>query len=116
MSGDGAPHPVVVVGYDGSPTARAALDLAARRTGAQGKLLVVHAYGPPGDWLGHPNYQRVLDDHQSRGRAVLEALTEDGALSGTDFETELLEGPPGDAIVRVADARDADEIVIGSRG
>ena len=32
------------------------------------------------------------------------------------IETELLAGPPAEAIVRVAAARDADEIVVGSRG
>jgi nucleotide-binding universal stress UspA family protein len=110
-------HPVVVVGYDGSATARAAVDYAAREVGGTGKLYVVHAYGPPPDWLGFPNYQRVLEDHQSRGRAVLDALAMgDDPLVDTDFEFELLETPPAEAITNVADARDADEIVIGSRG
>jgi nucleotide-binding universal stress UspA family protein len=110
-------HPVIVVGYDGSGTARAAVDYAARQAGSEGKVFVVHAYGPAPDWLGFPNYQRVLQDHQQRGRAVLDALVmEDDPLLATEFETELLEDPPAEAIVRVAEARDADEIVIGSRG
>ena len=117
MSRDSGKHPVIVVGYDGSPTSRAAVDYAARQAGTHGKLFVVHAYGPAPDWLGFPNYQRVLQDHQARGRAVLDALTMgDDPLLETDFETELLEEPPGEAIARVAEARGADEIVIGSRG
>ena len=116
MSGKGK-HPVIVVGYDGSATARAAVDFAARRAGTTGKLFIVHAYGPPPDWLGFPNYQRVLQDHQARGRAALDALTMgDDVILDCDFETELLDAPPSEAIVRVAEARDADEIVIGSRG
>jgi nucleotide-binding universal stress UspA family protein len=48
---------------------------------------------------------------------VLDALVmEDGALLGADFETELLETPPADAILAVAEARGADEIVVGQRG
>ena len=107
----------VVVGFDGSDNARAAVDHAAWLAGPQGKVYVVHAYAPPADWLGHPNYQRVLDDHRSRGEAVLEALvTSDDPLRRTEFETELLETPAVDAMLAVADARDADLIVVGSRG
>jgi nucleotide-binding universal stress UspA family protein len=110
-------RPVIVVGYDGSATARAAVDHAARQAGSGGKLYLVHAYGPAADWLGFPNYQRVLDDHLARGEATMDALTlTDEPLLGTDYETELLDSPPAVAIMRVAEARGADEIVIGSRG
>jgi nucleotide-binding universal stress UspA family protein len=110
-------RPVIVVGYDGSPTARAAVDHAARQAGGDGKLYLVHAYAPAADWLGFPYYQRVLDDHLARGQATMDALTlTDEPLLGTDYETELLDSPPAEAITRVAEARGADEIVIGSRG
>jgi nucleotide-binding universal stress UspA family protein len=47
----------------------------------------------------------------------MDALTlTDEPLLGTDYETELLDSPPAEAITRVAEARGADEIVIGSRG
>ena len=109
--------PVIVVGYDGSATAEKAVDYAARRAGENGKVYVVHAYGPPPDWLGAPNYGRLLQESQGHGRAVLDALVmEDSVLLGTDFETELLETPPSDAIISVAEVRGADEIVVGSRG
>lgn len=109
--------PVIVVGYDGSATSRAAVDYAARRAGKTGRLFVVHAYAPPADFLGYPNYQRVLDDHRARGEALFDALVmDDDPLLETNFETELLEEPPDEALVAVADARDADEIVVGSRG
>jgi nucleotide-binding universal stress UspA family protein len=36
--------------------------------------------------------------------------------ANVDFETELPEGPAAEAIVNVADARDPDAMVIGSRG
>jgi nucleotide-binding universal stress UspA family protein len=109
--------PVIVVGYDGSPTSRAAVDHAALQAGPKGTVYLVHSYGLPPDWLGFPNYQRVLDDHRSRGEVMLETLpTDDGPHHATNFESELLGGPPAEAIINVAAARDADEIVIGSRG
>jgi nucleotide-binding universal stress UspA family protein len=77
----------------------------------------VHSYGLPSDWLGFPNYQRVLDDHRSRGESMLGALPmADDPLLATNFETELIGGPPAEAIAAVAEARHADEIVVGSRG
>jgi nucleotide-binding universal stress UspA family protein len=98
----------VVVGYDGSPQADAAVAYAATR---DARVVAVHAYEPVPDWLGRPRYQWALDDNQGRGRELLQPLEERG-----DVATSLLEGPPARAIVAAADARDADEIVIGSRG
>ena len=108
---------VVVAGYDGSATAKAAVDFAVREAGPNGHVFVVHAYGPPSDWLGFPNYQRVLDDHQERGEAVINGLVHgDDPLLEVEWEAELLEGAAADAILNVAEARGADEIVVGSRG
>ena len=101
----------VIVGYDGSEAARAALSYAERRSCEGGKVVAVHAYQPVPEWLGHPNYQEALDAYQEHGREVLSSLDE-----GAHLETTLLEGPPARAIVAAADARDADEIVVGSRG
>ena len=36
--------------------------------------------------------------------------------AGVDVIVEVLEGPPADAILRVADVRECDLIVLGSRG
>lgn len=110
MNFDGG-HRCIVVGYDGSPTARYALRWALDHAGTEGRVVVAHAFEPPHDWLGHPNYDRVLEDHRVRGQALLDDLPEDRRL-----EKELLAGPPAEAIMRVAATRAADEIVIGSRG
>ena len=105
----------VVVGYDGSEPARAALSYAARRSCEGGRIVAVHAFQPVPDWLGSPNYQQALDAYQEHGRHLLESLKDAHELDA-DLETSLLEGPPARAIVAAADARDADEIIVGSRG
>ncbi|MGA2925900.1 MAG: universal stress protein [Solirubrobacteraceae bacterium] len=111
-------RPVIVVGYDGSEPSRAALVEAARRAGASGRVFVVHAYDLPPDFLGSPNYEQLLAERRDHGRALLAAmpLPSDEALLDTDYETELIGGPPAHAIADVARARDADEIVVGARG
>jgi hypothetical protein len=76
-----------------------------REAGPDGRVYVVHAYGPPADWLGSPLYNRVLADHQKHRRAVIDGLAlEDDDLLGTNWESELLEGPAADAILGVAEA------------
>ena len=117
MSGNSDEAPVIVVGYDGSSTARLAVDYAAARAGRQGKVYIVHAYEPPPDWQGWPDYQRVLDDHLTRGRATVdELLREDDPLHDTNYEIELMGDQPAEAIINVAEARGADEIAVGTRG
>jgi nucleotide-binding universal stress UspA family protein len=105
----------VIVGYDGSPPSSAALAYAARRAGGGGRIIAVNAFQPTPDWLGSPYYQRALDASQAQGRELLRSLEEKSDLD-VELATSLLEGPPARAIIAAADARDADEIVIGSRG
>ena len=111
------PAPTVVVGYDGSDPARAALVFAARQVGTRGRLFVVHAYELPPDFLGSPFYDRFLSERRDRGEALLRDLPlQDEVLAGLDYETELIGGSPAEAIAEVARVRHADEIVVGARG
>ena len=110
--------PRIVVGYDGSAASRAAVARAADRAGANGQLYIVHAYSLPMDWLGIPDYQRLLDVELNRAEDLMGRLeTECGAdLSGTNWETEVIGVAPAKAIANVAAARNADEIILGTRG
>lgn len=107
---------VVIVGYDGSPPARAALSYAVQRAADGGRVVAVNAFQPAPDWLGDPFYQRALDAYQTEGRQLLRSLEDEQVDVGVEVATSLLEGPPARAIIAAADARDADEIVVGSRG
>lgn len=102
-------NPCIVVGYDGSETSQRALQYALDRAGPDGTVVVAHAFEPPHDWLGNENYDRIVAEHRARGQALLDELPE-------SIETDLLAGSPAEAVARVASARNADEIVVGSRG
>jgi len=108
----------IVAGYDGSEASCAAVALAARRAGQDGTVVVVHAFELPPDFLGWPNYEQLLHERQDHGRALLTAVTDElgDELRDTQYETELIGGPPAQAITDVARVRHADEIVIGARG
>ena len=108
----------IVVGYDGSPASRAALARAADRAGEDGHIYIVHAYSVPADYIGAPNYQSLLTAALTRAEArVAQIEEESGAdLQGVAWETELMGEPPARAIADVARARDADEIIVGTRG
>ncbi len=111
-----SPHPLVVVGYDGSSASLAAVEVAAERVGSTGRLIVVHAYNIPPEYLGYPYYQDMLDTKIEQTSAVVERLTGMEALDAVDWESDVVAGSPGEVICRVARQRRADEIVVGTRG
>jgi nucleotide-binding universal stress UspA family protein len=106
----------VVVGYDGTDPARAALAYAARRAGRDGKVIVVYAAGSPeaggGRGGDHAPTKDVL-----RGYILDTLLTHAGdVLHGTDFELAIVAGRPAQALARIASERQADEIAVGGPG
>ena len=105
-----------VVGYDGSASAKAALAHAAKTSAAGDTIVVVHAFGPPSEWLGRPWYQKVLDEHRKDAETVLEGAADEARWLGIEIETDLIGEPAAEAIVNAAEARKAERIVIGSRG
>ena len=108
--------PTIVVAYDGSPAARAALHLAVDRARG-GKLFIVHAYGAPADFWGAQHYQEVLDRALQRGEDLLDGLVVvEPRLAEVDYETELIPGAPAEVVASVAEVRRADEIILGTRG
>ena len=105
----------IVVGYDGSPVALAAVGYAAERVGEDGELIIAHSYSPPPEWQGTPYWDRSVEHYQAYARELFERIPED-LLAGANIEHELMEGPPARSLAELAESRDAEEIVVGSRG
>ena len=100
------------------PASRAALACAAERAGEEGRIYIVNAYSVPADYLGVPNYQNLLDAALDRAQERMANIEEESGadLHGVAWETELIGDAPARAIADVAAAREADEIIVGTRG
>lgn len=66
--------------------------------------------------LGTPNYQRALSRELRDAEEILAVAEAQARNAGIDAEVEALEGNPAHRIVELAQAREADLIVVGSRG
>ena len=106
------------MGYDGSDWSNAAVSYAARRLGSEGVVVVVHSYASPPDLVPPADRRRIIDERKVAGRELLANAvgTCRDAAPDVRCETELVEGAPAEALLAVASAQDAAEIVIGSRG
>jgi len=93
----------IVIATDGSAGAGEALETGlslARESGAVATLV----------------YVRSLSSELAQGRAVLDEAAALAERAGVQFETEILEGGPAERVAEIARLRDADLIVVGSRG
>jgi nucleotide-binding universal stress UspA family protein len=116
----------IVVGVDGSPASQAALRWAAEEAQIRGaRLVAVHAWSflPPAP-LAEPgmmpmpgiDYAGTIDAERSAVEAEMDALLAEAFPDGPPVAVErmLLERGAGDALEEAA--READLVVVGSRG
>ena len=113
----------IVVGTDGSSTAQEAVRQATELARALGaKVYLVSAYEPVPEGRLRDERQRVPDDLQwmvNPREDVVETLDQGASTlkeSGIEVETLAREGDPADAILDVAEEKDADLIVVGNKG
>jgi nucleotide-binding universal stress UspA family protein len=103
----------VVVGYDGSDSAKRALERAATLAGEQGRLVVVAAAEPHAR-TGITEGAHLDPSEIERRRNDLEEAKAFLSERGIEAETIEAQGDPGHVIVDAA--KDADLVVVGSRG
>jgi nucleotide-binding universal stress UspA family protein len=110
----------VLCGVDGSPDARMALRQAVRLSRQlEAELLVVHvvqaALPPSGfDAVGRPTPIVGVNEQFAAGERFLAGLLEEEGLD--DVERLVVFGVPAERLADLADERDAEVIVVGSRG
>lgn len=108
---------VIVVALDGSEHSWQALEYAEYVAGFEGaSLWLVHAFPHTSDLRGYEAYDRLISDRTKAGQAVLDEAREKLGDTGLEVHQELIEGPAAEGILRVAEARNADLIVMGTRG
>ncbi|MBN1529317.1 MAG: universal stress protein [Thermoleophilaceae bacterium] len=105
----------IVLGYDASPGAKAALDCAIQLAREHGdELVIAHGVAPPGGVGEEWRANRAALEDQAR-ELTKDALAEAEA-AGVSACLELVDERPATALVDVADQREARYIVVGTWG
>lgn len=107
----------ILVATDGSENGRYALEEAVELAAAGGaKLTIVYVRHAPLPLLGEPVYQRSLSTDLRHANEAVAIATGVARTAGVEADAEVLEGDPAKRILELARMRDADLIVVGSRG
>ncbi|MEA2197762.1 MAG: hypothetical protein QOJ25_1813 [Solirubrobacteraceae bacterium] len=104
----------IIVGYDGSACAKEAVRVALEVGQAYGEKVVI-AFG----YELNPVAGEIHDYHAALKELATQRLTEATALAAgamSDVEAVIVEQAPAQALVDLADERDARVIVVGTRG
>lgn len=107
----------IVVAVDGSQHSQKALDYAkglAEQCSAT--LRLVHAFPHISDLLGYDEYESLVARRENAGQLVLDKARQRLGETSVPVKEELLEGPGAEAILSVAEVRQADLIVMGTHG
>ena len=113
----------IVVGTDGSETAGEAVRQASELAKAVGaKIFLVSAYQPVGSQRLREERQEAPDDVQwsinekEDVEDTLEKASDEVKDAGVDVEALSRQGDPADAILDVAEEKNADLIIVGNKG
>jgi len=108
----------ILLAVDGSDhalhAARIAADMA--RGMKPKELRIVVAYDVIPGYLGEPNMQAAIDSRKAEAQEILNAAIREVGVVPCEIHTEILEGDPGEAIIDVANTRNSEIIIMGSRG
>ncbi|MFL6359202.1 MAG: universal stress protein [Nitrososphaeraceae archaeon] len=119
------PFSKIVVAVDGSESSNKVYDLAAQLTKlSNGKLIIIHVVMSPlpvgGGGMFYTDassIDKLRIDMEEAGRILLQNYSEKSTNEyKIPVETILTRGSPADAIIREANERGAELIVVGSRG
>ena len=107
----------IIVALDGSEQSMLALEHARAVAEAFGsKLILVHAFPHTYDLRDSAHYNKLVAMRTMDGQAIIENAKKKLEATSIEIKEELLEGPAADAIISAAKIRNADLIVMGSRG
>jgi nucleotide-binding universal stress UspA family protein len=107
----------IIAAVDGSEHSYRALQYAkglAERFGAD--LYLVHVFPQTSDLLGYDEYEKLVARRASAGQEILQEARQKLGETSVAVHEELLEGPEAEAILAVAETRQVDLIVMGTRG
>jgi nucleotide-binding universal stress UspA family protein len=107
----------IVLAFDGSDYSNKALQTAKSMTERfDATLWLVHVFRNPSDFLGYTDYEKLYARRKSVAQAVLDDALQKLGTTTFIVNGELLEGSEAESILKVAESRKADLIVMGTRG
>jgi nucleotide-binding universal stress UspA family protein len=110
-------RPTYLVATDGSAGGKEALREAIELARASHAMLsIVYVRPAPLPMFGDPLYQRALTEALASARTIVNEASAEAAGAGVTTQVDILEGDPSERIIELGAARDADLIVVGSRG
>jgi nucleotide-binding universal stress UspA family protein len=108
---------LIIVALDGSAHSFKALDYARELAEKHGsKLILLHAYRSTSDMRGTEGFNQMVAKRKQAGEEIIKVARRRLEQASFELEEELLEDPAADAIVSVAETRNADLVVMGTRG
>jgi nucleotide-binding universal stress UspA family protein len=108
----------ILIGYDGSANGKKALEYGIDfAMHAQAEITIVTAFPGLPDFVGSPHYDSLTASMTAEAQRLAEMAAEQARACGIEkVRVEVLEGPPAECILRVAETRGCDCLVVGSRG
>ena len=107
----------IIVALDGSEESLLALEHArAIAECFRSKLILVHAFPHTSDLRDSIEYNNLVALRIKKGEEIIETARKLLGQTSIEVDEELLEGPAAEAILSAATTRNADLIVMGSRG
>ena len=106
----------ILVGYDGSPQAERAAQLAVSVAQAMDAKVILFAVARPPEPATSVELEAVLDDAREHYQEAFKKIT--GTLTGgnVEIETEIAVGHPAEQIIHKAETIKADLVIVGRRG
>jgi nucleotide-binding universal stress UspA family protein len=108
---------IILVALDGSEQSLLALKYAKELAETHdAKMIMIHAYPSTSDLRDVAGYEKLVSQRKSFGQKILDHARNQLGDVSFEVEEDLLEGPAADAVLSVAEVRNADLIVLGTRG
>jgi len=104
------------VGYDGSPLAEKAVDVAIRFAVCEKSSILVLAVARLPEPATSVEVEAVLDDAREHYKQGLKTVVERGRSRGVEIDTDIVVGHPGEQLIHRAETEQVDLIIVGRRG
>lgn len=106
----------ILVGYDGSPQAEKAAQLAFSMAKAMDSKVLLFAVARPPEPATSVELEAVLDDAKEHYQEAFQKLLQKAGGSNVEVETEIAIGHPAEQIIHKAETMKADLVILGRRG